>query len=321
MKQFSFVMLILCLSTVLPAQGQTPAQGEVSIRFYNRAVYYPGNSPAEQIFIHVTIKNPSPDTLRFKLADDRSFSVDFNAANTRNLFLDHTEDWKRRQSTSRQVFFREVSLEPGESFSFVENLKDYLAITEPGMYILQCRFYPELLNAKNAGSSFASNRLTLDIKPSPGPAGLKSLPIAAQTGEILKAESIPPDQVVMTVITARQKGLWDQFFVYFDLDRMIKRDPALGRRYNSESETGRLAIIERYKADLKQERIDRELSVIPNRFEIERTMYTATEGTVSVIEWFDQNNYTEKKRFVYYVWSRNNVWLIYNYTVENLGNE
>lgn len=319
-KLVSFLLCLYLLSAgVLISQTSEISEADVAIRFYNRSVYYPGNSPAEDILVQLTITNKNADTLRFKLADDRLFSVDFTAFNSKNINLEHTHDWKKKQTTSRQVFFREVSLEPGESFSFVENLKDYLVISDPGMYILESSFYPELNREEKTHNT--SNRLILEIKPSPGPAAIKTLPVAAMSGEILRAESIPPDQVVSTILTARQKALWDQFFIYFDLDKMIKRDPNLNRRYNNESEMGRLTMIDNYKTDLKQARIDRDISTIPTRFDIERTSYTATEATVVVIQRFTNNNYTEIKRFTYNLWSRNNVWLIYNYSVENLGNE
>lgn len=321
MKQLLSILLYVCVlsSGHIFSQTNDVPEAEVAIRFYNRTVYYPGNTPAEHILVQFTITNKQSKTLRFKLADDRLFSIDFTAFNSKNIKLAHTNEWKKKQTTSRQVFFREVSLEPGESFSFVENLKDYILITEPGMYILEASFFPELI--RDDETHHKSNRLILEIKPSPGPAAVKTIPISAMTGEILRAESIPPDQVVSTVLTARQKALWDQFFIYYDLDKMIKRDPNLNRRYNSESETGRLTMIENYKTDLKQSRIDRDISTIPTSFDIERTMYTASEATVVVIERFKNNNYTEIKRFTYNLWSRNNVWLIYNYSVENLGNE
>lgn len=321
MKQLVSILLCLYLlsSGFIFSQTNDFAEADVTIRFYNRSVYYQGNSQAEHIFVQLTITNKKSKTLRFKLADDRLFSINFTAYNSKNIKLDHTNDWKKKQTTSRQIFFREVSLEPGESFSFVENIKDYLTINDPGMYILESSFYPELIREEEI--QHKSNRLILEIKPSPGPAAIKTLPVSAMTGDILRAESIPPDQVISTILTARQKALWDQFFIYFDLDKMIKRDPTLNRRYNSESETGRLTMIENYKTDLKQSRIDREISTIPTSFDIEHTMYTATEASVIVIQRFKNNNYTEIKRFTYNLWSRNNVWLIYNYSVENLGNE
>ena len=321
MKQLLSFVLSLCFLSggFIFSQTSSISDADVAIRFYNRSVYYPGNSPAENILVQLTITNKQAQTLRFKLADDRLFSVDFIAFNSKNIKLEHTNDWKKKQTTSRQIFFREVSLEPGESFSFIENIKDYIIINDPGMYILEGSFYPELIRDENIQNK--SNRLILEIKPSPGPAAVRTLPVAAMSGEILRAESISPDQVVSTILTARQKALWDQFFIYFDMDKMIKRDPTLNRRYNNESETGRLTMIENYKTDLKQARIDRDISTIPTSFDIERTSYTATEATVVVIQRFKNNNYTEIKRFTYNLWSRNNVWLIYNYSVENLGNE
>jgi hypothetical protein len=58
-------------------------------------------------------QNDRPDTLRFKLADDHFFSLNFTAVNTRNQPLPQTEKWIRERSTSKQVYFREISLEPG----------------------------------------------------------------------------------------------------------------------------------------------------------------------------------------------------------------
>jgi hypothetical protein len=54
---------------------------------------------------------------------------------------------------------------------------------------------------------------------------------------------------------------------------------------------------------------------------VERTIYSQDEGTVTVLEWFRYDTYTEKKRYVYYVRQRDDVWRIYNYVVENLGTE
>ena len=57
------------------------SNASVSIKYYNRTVYYPGSADEAPILVHITIKNNGAETLRFKLADDRSFSMDFNAYN------------------------------------------------------------------------------------------------------------------------------------------------------------------------------------------------------------------------------------------------
>jgi hypothetical protein len=317
-----FLCCVLAAGAAFADDANALAGADISIRFYNRTVYYPGNSPSEPILVNITIANKQPDTLRFKLADDHFFSLDFQAVNTRNQSLEHTDKWTRSRTTNRQVYFREISLESGESYSFTEDVKDYLAIVNPGMYVLDCAFFPELKRRDdNSEPNARSNRLTLEVKPSPGAAATKFLPVAPTTGEVLQPLPIPPDQVVTYALIARQKSAWDQFFLYMDLERMIARDPARKQRFNAESENGRFTMIENYKAELSQAKVDKDISTIPVEFKIERTSYTDTEGTVSVIEWFDYRTFREKKRFTYLLASRDGIWRIYDYSVDNLGTE
>ena len=68
-------------------------------------------------------------------------------------------------------------------------------------------------------------------------------------------------------------------------------------------------------------RIDNDIVAVPERFEIEKTIYTRTEGNVTVTEWFKYPNFYEKKSYVYKVRQREGIWQIYDYTVTNLGTE
>jgi hypothetical protein len=304
------------------AYSEPLSGADISIRFFNRTVYYPGNSPSEPVMVQVTVTNDTPDTVRFKVADDHFFTLDFTAVNTRNLGLEHTDTWIRKRSTNQKIFFREISVEPGESYSFTENIKDYLKINEPGMYILDCAFYPELKQLSGDGESVKrSNRLTLEVKPSPLAASVSVMPVSPVSAEVLQSQPIPPDQVVTYIITARQKSHWEQFFLYFDLEKMIARDPSRGRRFSAESETGRVTMIENYKSELRQEKADKDISTIPTDFRIDRTSYTDTEGTVIVTEWFEYRTFREIKRYTYYLESKNGIWYIYDYTVDNIGTE
>ena len=68
-------------------------------------------------------------------------------------------------------------------------------------------------------------------------------------------------------------------------------------------------------------RIDGDVVAIPERFTIDKTEYTQTEGIVTTTQWFKYNTFYEKKQYVYYVRQRDGIWQIYDYTVENLGTE
>lgn len=291
----------------------------VSIKYYDRTMYYPGNPDTNPVFVHISIKNNSARTMRFKLADDRMFSVDFNGYTIKNLQIPQMENVIRKRTTNQTVYFREISLETGEEYSFVENLKDYIEISEPSVYYVELKFYPELYKSKYL--SVTSNRLSLEIRPSPSAASSAVLPVKNKSAELLKPEEISPDKVVEQTIIARQKSLWDQYFLYLDIEAMLQRNAPAKRKYISSSAEERARMLKNYRADLMQSRIDNDIVAVPDKFEIERTVYSKTEGTVTVTEWFRYPNYHEKKSYVYKVRQREGIWQIYDYTVTNLGTE
>ena len=319
MKRFLFAIISIFILFAQSIVAQNNEDVQVSIKLYNKTLYYPGESLDNPIYVHITVANKGSETLRFKLADDRMFSIDFSAFNAKNKKLPYTEEIIKKRTTDRIVYFREIALETGEEYSFVENLKDYVQITEPAIYYFELDFFPELYKSKN--NKIESNRLRIDVKPSPSATGVTKVPVSNETISVLKPESISPDKVVEQTIVARQKNLWDQFFLYMDIEKMLTRDQARKRKYTTLSDIERNRMIQDYKLDLMQSRIDNAIVAIPESFYIEKTVYTQTEGSVSVIQWFKYDTFKEKKRYTYSVQKRDEVWHIYDYTVENLGTE
>lgn len=317
------LLAIIAIFTVfaqsVAAQNVTGQNADVAIRFYDRTMYYPGDAENNPVYVHVTVRNTGSDTLRFKLADDRMFSIDFTAFTVKNAQLAATERLTRKRTTNQTVYFREISLEPGEEYSFVENLKDYLVVDEPSIYYIKLTFYPELY--RNPKVKLSSNRLSLEVRPSPTAAAGTVLPVKAEVATLLQPEAISPDKVIEQTIIARQKSLWDQYFLYMDLEEMLKRDPGRSRRYNSVGADERSQMLRSFKSDLMQQRIDSDIVAIPLKFTIDTTTYSQTEGSVKVIEWFKNETYLERKMYTYFVRQRDGIWQIYDYTVDNLGTE
>ena len=282
-------------------------------------MYYAGNKDDNPIYVNIAITNKGTDTLRFKLADDRMFSLDFYARTIKNTSLPETRSLTEKRSTNQIVYFRELAIEPGETYSFVENVKNYIQIDEPSIYYLEMHFYPELYKARNI--EIDSNRLSLDVRPAPSAASSSVLPVESKTTALLKPEAISPDKVIEQTITARQKSLWDQYFLYMDIEQMMVRNSEVNRRYKNASPDERSRMLQSYKSDLMQNKIDNDIVGVPERFQIENTSYSQTEGEVSVLEWFKYPNFSEKKRYVYKVRQRDGIWQIYDYNVTNLGTE
>ncbi|MCR4742066.1 MAG: hypothetical protein K5866_04245 [Treponema sp.] len=320
-KLFTIISVLGLFAHIGYAQTNLPdySKASVSIKYYNKSIYYPGQGDISPVMVHVTIKNNGPETLRFKLADDRMFSMDFNAYTVKNSRLEQTETLIERRTTNQTVYFREIALEQGEEYSFIENVKDYLKIEEASVYYLDLYFYPELYKSKYI--LLKSNRLTLDVRPSPTASASNFIPVKNETVEVIKPLDISPDKVVEQTIIARQKSLWDQYFLYMDIESLIKRNPSLQKKYISGSAEERDRMLRNFKSDLMAARLENDIVAVPEKFQIEKTTYSPTEGSVSVIEWFKYPNFSEKKRYTYKVRQREGIWQIYDYVVVNLGTE
>ena len=330
---------VLVLMLALPPLAAADSGIGFNIRFFDRRVYHIDEGP---ILIQVTITNNNPAPFRFRLANERAFSVDFDVRTAANRPVQAATNLVRLRSQSRQVFFREVSIAAGESFSFVEDLRDFVTFTQTGTFVVQARLYPELIQTITnsgtawhaaaspgitpgniltaAGRPLVSNRLSLNIRPPLliGPEGIP-LELDVATHAVLVRERLPPDEVVSYVIAARQRGQWERFFLYLDLEAMLRRDAYRNRQWLVESEEGRRWMLARYRQDLMNAEVDEAFSLIPLYYVIERTVFTATEGTVITTQYFREGNFIQRKRYEWYLERRDNIWTIVGFSVFLLG--
>jgi hypothetical protein len=329
MKKIWFFLVFVTVLGVMAAMNTAAAEAtvnsgvEFSIRFFDRRIYYAESDP---INIQVTITNNSPLTFRFKLADERVFSLDFDVRTVSNRTLEQADALVRKRTQYQQIFFREIAVEAGESFSFVEDLRNYVKISQAGSFVVQARVYPELFRsvsdaAVDAPVSLESKRLNLNIWP-PLAVTAQAIPLEMDvaTGAVLVRERLAPDQVVDYMINARQKSQWEKFYLYLDLEAMLTQDSARQRKWLNESEEGRKRMVDQYRQELKNSSTDG-ISVIPTDYTIEMTQYNNFGGTVVVLEKFKNANFTELKRYTYDMRFKDNVWTITGYSVTNLGTE
>jgi hypothetical protein len=295
---------------------ELPGTVDFSIRFYDRRIYYVESDP---ILVQITITNNSPAPYRFKLADDRVFSVDFEIRTMSNRPLQQADLLIRKRTINSQVFFREVAIESGESFSFVENLCDYISFGQIGSFRVKAKIYPELFRSTST-SAIESNYLNLTLRPAVinGSDGIP-LEMDIVTGAVLVKQKLPPDEVVAYMITARQESQWEKFFLYLDLEAMLKRDALQGRKFNAENEEGRRRMINAYKQSLQNAVIDGDIVVIPTSFSILKTQYNNDEGTVVVLQRYRFPNYTELREYTYRLEKKDNFWIIVSYSVQGMG--
>ena len=288
---------------------------QFSIRFFDQKVYFLG----DPIQVEAVITNTGTDTLRFKVADNRVFNLDFDVRTTTNVGLDHAKEFTIARNSDQPVFFREMSLEPGDKYSVVVDLALYAMFSSPGQYVLQSAFYPDLF--KGAGSSsLKSNRLVLNVKPAVVTAEEKAL-VQAETGAMLARSILPPDEVVSWTIGARQKSQWERFFLYLDLESLMRKNPDKDRSFRNATETARRQMMDQFRQQLRQMTIQQDISVIPTSWQVLKTSYDSTDATVQVLEKFKYPDYTELKQYTYHLKKSDRYWIIYDYEIRNQGTE
>ncbi len=215
------------------AQAAAAPAGAFSIRFFDQKVYFLG----DPIQVEAVIANTGTDTLRFKVADNRFFNLDFDVRTTTNVGLDHAREFITGRNSDQPVFFREVDLEPGEKYSIVVDVEQYAALATAGQYVLQGSFYPELFRGPDS-IAMKSNRLTLNVKPALATAEERAI-VEAETGALLARQPLPPDEVVSATIEARQKSQWEKFFLYLDLEALMRKSPERDRAFRNSTEAAR----------------------------------------------------------------------------------
>lgn len=322
----------ICIAILLFSLFGLGAEASFSIRFFDKRVYVVG----QPIPLKLTLKNDGTETFRCKLADDKMYSVSFDLRTASNRPIEPSNSFIRKQARNQPVFYREVSIEPGEEYSFVEDLAPYVKLTESGVYTLSCSFFPELAETappaspgatvapvsatEAAAAPLVSNRLMITLRPEAGVSPVEQR-VDQETKEVLQRESVSPDEVVRRTIVARQQGKWNAFFLYMDLETMLLRDSTKKSIYQRESDEGRMRMIERYRAELMKQTVDNAIVTIPTSFEIIDTKYTPHQGQVRVMERFKFGTYTERREYTYYLKTSDDIWYIYDYSVSNKGTE
>lgn len=321
MKTRTQTLFLVLTGLLFLASGAYGEGIEVTIRYFNQSVYF----PESDIDVKVTITNNSPDPYRFRLADDRAFSIGFDVHTLTNVALESAAQLVTRRLDAQPVYFREVVLETGEELSFVENLQHYAAIEQPGMYVVTAYFYPELLpraGSVRAVQRLSSNRLTLSIRPSP-----RTVDEAIQarldheTGEVLRRRQIPPDQVIAYTIEARMRDQWERFFLYHNLEEILRSSPTRDRRFVQLSQADQRYEIEAYRRRLMEGTVDEDITAVPFRYDILRTSYDQQTATVVADLRFRADGFIEIRRYTYHLRRRDNVWEIVRYNVSIAGTE
>lgn len=333
--RYKNLILLSALFTLFGSIALGAQTLSLSIRPYNEEIYFPDSD----IYLYITIRNDSSQTQRFRLADDRAHNISFSMRNQRNEAVASTQNGSIPTRVN-QVYYRTIGLEPGDHFSFVEPLTEYVRLEAPGIYTVSATFFPELRSIPQQ-MTIRSEPITISVRPGETEARRTTERFAAVTERELQQERLPPDETVTQMIQARREGNWDRFFLYLNVERLFRQNDARDRRFTAPSvgEAEQRAMLDEYRESLRSsagtrpasmpadptnmaEPIDTALTVVPSDFQIQRTSYTPNEGTVEAILRFDHDRYREVRLYTYQLERRRNgAWQVVGYNVSVQPNE
>ncbi|MBF9015671.1 MULTISPECIES: hypothetical protein [unclassified Oceanispirochaeta] len=313
-RQRMCLLILITFFTTLSAWSADPV---FSIRYYNKKIYYP-DSPIQ---VKVLLSNPGSESLSFRIAENRTYNFLFTLKTMKNEFLPASREYLVNFDRNEPAFYRMITLEPGEEFGFILELDDFVIADDPGVYVLDGMFFPELKN-RDQGSGIQSNQLSLTVRPGMYEGEYKDM-IDLETGSILASSNMAPDEVVEYTLKARQKNQWNKFFLYLDLKEILLQSNMTRRQFEKMSQEEQTASVEAYRLDLELNRVPENQGIvdIPVEYEILQTSYTSNEAKVIVREVFQNTGFREIKKYTYYLNRFENIWKIYRYEVKNIGTE
>jgi hypothetical protein len=304
-----------------PEEGQfsiTEGTGvEVTIEYYERTIYYVDSD----IIVQLQVTNRSIEPFLFNTSFDKYFTFDFEIKEYSGSVVPHSRAYEVARSQFEPVKIDEITLKKNEVYGVRINLSDWFELSKPGEYIVKGIFYPFLKTDSMKDPSIQSeNELYLDLNP-PYTERVREEQRVEEI-ERLKAESLPPYEVIRVMLEALQRNDFEVYFLYIDFDQLIRQFANAKELYLEASDRDKRRIIEElFKPYLRGEN-DLEkmpfIEHIPRVFEIVRTEIVGNDATVEVLEDFQYGNLQRKKRYKYYLHQFDDKWLLQKYEIVNL---
>lgn len=321
-----FVAMFVAAATANGAQ--------LRIAFEEQRVY----TTESRITVEFTIHNDGTEPFRFELADDRLQNIRVEVTDRSNQVLPYRQATIDRLTASRTIRYREISIDPGESYTFREPLSEIVALDLPDFYVVRAVFSPSIPSARSGsteqgdlsrsgfGEPLTSNPLSLFLRPpistfADDVPTIAASPATPQTYDlVLQPQPISPDEVVNQTLDALKRGQARRFLLYLDLESLYRQDPAADRAFRNAADGQRMALLEAYRDRFLLEE-EEEIATVPDRFEVIEVNYKPMRdiGTVWAILEFDEDSYTEVRRYTYEMERRDDIWYIVGYIVEGLG--
>ncbi len=309
-------IFILCLSSQEVSYELFPDL-VMKVELGNPKIYKEGDN----IYLNVVLLNKSGTVQSSYISEDKRHSFDFSIVTTRNQEIEYKKEYITYFYRVQNIYMSKITLMEEEGYLYKILLNDYYDLNMTGQFYITGYYYPNLKTNNDRSNAIKSNQLVINIREKnfDDRHFVNTVEIDDTNGTPVETlKKIPPDEVVDYMLSARMKRNWDRYFLYMDMNELIKTNTIFGRDFNKKNLEQQRELIKNYKDYLKKDNIN-DINFLPHKFDIVKTTYSQSEAKVDVIVQFKTLDFIEQRYYTFFLHKNGEYWFVYSYEVMDMG--
>lgn len=313
-KPVTVLLVILMAMVFSPSFGggdteiQTTVNNglKIELQFYRQT--YRLNEPIN-VLINVVNGSSLPVPFQVSPLIYETFFFDIRTPRNETVPLLDIFQVRMKNNASSSGDFRDIVLQPGESFSRVIDITQWFDIKESGYYIIKGIFHA---NPDKQFDSLLSFDYKILVKPPVVVEKKLSEDEQQRIEELENVKKLPPYDVIADLLDAKMKKDWERFLAHIDAERLIASFQEYFSAYeNARSGKYRLEVLEEFKRYLTVHWQDRILS-----YKIGASQIQDDKATVICDVDYTTKTLMYGLRYTFSLY-RNHLgqWLVYDYNV------
>ena len=304
-KLFVFILFLSAPAGPSVFAGLAP-ELQVELQFYKQA--YRLNEPVN-VLINVVNSSAQPVSFQVSPLIYETFFFDIRTPRNESVPLIDAFQVQMKNNASSSGDFRDITLQPQESFSRVIDIAQWFDIKESGYYIIRGIFHH---NPDKQGEALSSYDYKILVKPPLIVEKKLSEDEQQRITELENVKKLPPYDVIADLLDAKMKKDWVRFLAHIDSERLI----ASFQEYNSAYQAARsgkyrLEVLEDFQRYLTVHWQDRILS-----YKIGASQIQDDKATVVCDVDYTTKTLMYSLRYTFNLYrNHQDQWLVYDYDV------
>ncbi len=320
MRYIIAVLSLLILSAISYGEGSNKKYEHLKCRLKVQKTSYQLEEP---ISVQFQVINDGMNSINIEVSEKFYNNFYFYIKSIKNQVISEQEHFylQKKDDIGKEQNVKRITLGEKQFYGASFDLIKLFKLNEPGHYIIQGFFYP---NLRNQVKPLMSQVIHVEIRASTYQSnGSSNNP---SDGWRHGGGKIPYDTVTQ-MLNARMNKNWNRYFKYIDLHRLIKQFPAnhkqykdLKQRYEALKPSKRRPIISKFKEYLKTNYLSNIGIEKLVKFKVYKSVIenARRKSKIYVQVTYRGDGIIIKQRFIYHLYQRNERWYVYKWTVDNV---